>query len=71
MNNERDVSLWLKGSTICGVAYVGAAIAGSTVLSVVFGGIGGVTLLTWADKRFNNGRISREVRCGNYSLLTA
>ena len=61
MNNERDASFWWKSSVVCGVAYAGAGFVGVPMLPGVVATIGSVTLATWVDKYFNQGRVYNKV----------
>ena len=69
MNNNRDASLWWKSSVLCGVAYVGAGLAGVPMLPGILASVGSVTLATWVDKYFNQGRISNQVSCRIHYML--
>ena len=61
MNNERDTSFWWKSSVVCGVAYAGGGFVGVPILPGVVATIGSVTLATWVDKYFNQGRVYNKV----------
>ena len=61
INNERDTSLWWKSLVVCGVAYAGAGFVGVLILPGVVATIGSVTLATWVDKYFNQGRVYNKV----------
>ena len=61
MNNDRDASLWWKSSLACGVACAGVGLAGVPMLPGILAGAGSISLATWVDKRFNQGRVSNQV----------
>ena len=61
MNNDRDASLWWKSSLACGVAYAGVGFAGVPMLPGILASVASVTLATWVDKHFNQGRVSNQV----------